>query len=148
MIVVKSLLFACYLNNETSVFKAEVICCYKTKEIVLRSKRFNKHRKINIPVAICKAVPASCVCFVKRRSVFAKCVTMDFIMKTSYDGKCDMFTENTELTICAHYIAFKNATKILLLTLIDQENQQWSERDISQFNCNNFKFFFSPWCNR
>ena len=45
VIVVRSVLFTCYLNNETSVVKTKVICCYKTKEIGLRSKRFNKHRR-------------------------------------------------------------------------------------------------------
>ena len=86
MIVVRSPLFTCYLNKETSVVKTEVICCYITKEVGLRSKRYKKHRKRNIPFAICQAVPTSCVCHVKRRSVFAKCVTVNFIMKYPTTG--------------------------------------------------------------
>ena len=46
MIVVKSLLFTCNLNNETSVFKTEVISYYKTKEKGLKSERFNTERGI------------------------------------------------------------------------------------------------------
>jgi len=81
-----------------SVFKTEVICCYKTKEIGLRPKHFNKHRKRNIPVAICKAM-----CLLCQKTVgVCKAYNNELYYETPYAGICDIFTENIELTICAH----------------------------------------------